>query len=212
MRGNGQWVNRIVAVVAVVAVGAGLECVAASADHRERSDGGPGAVPAVERVGLPAHYADLVDWALSLYDQAGLELPPLRIVHHGDDHQPCRGSTGFHHCRDGVSVIDLCTTTGGKLAERLVLHEIAHAWAAHGLTDRGMDEFQSLRGWTHWSAEDGVSWSDLGCEQAAEIIASGVSDRPIPTVLISETRCTDFEEGYRVLTGTTPPHGVPGRC
>lgn len=169
-------------------------------------------VPPIELVGLSPYYEDIVDWAVALYDDAGLDLPPLRVVQHGDDQAPCRRSTGRHHRVDGVSVIDLCTTKKGKLAERLVLHELAHAWTAHGLDHQRRAEFQALRGWTEWSARDGVSWSDLGCEQAAEIVASGVSDRPVPTVLWAQARCEDFDTGYRVLTGSAPPHGVPGRC
>lgn len=69
-----------------------------------------------------------------------------------------------------------------------------------------------MRGWTYWTAHDGVGWSELGSEQAAEIVAWGLSDRPIPSVLVHQASCAEFEVGYRALTGMAPLHGLTDRC
>lgn len=177
-----------------------------------RATARPGASVKVEMVDLPVDYEDLVVWAMNLYDQAGLELPHIRITHHGDERAACGGTAGMFHRSDGSSFIELCTTTAGKLGERLVIHELAHAWAAHQVDEETKLEFQALRGWTHWFAHDGTAWDELGCEQAAEILVWGLSDRPIGSMLIDQSSCADFDASYRALTGKAPLNGLPDRC
>ena len=207
---------RRAAALLILSIGLSISMVGELPGERSTASATTGTAQAdlqrVDLVGLPAEYEELVEWALSRFDEAGLELPPLRITHHGDDREPCQGVGGFHRSRDGISVIDFCTTKVGMFAERLVLHELAHAWTDHQLTDARKSEFQDLRGWTHWVAHEDASWDELGCEQAAEIIAWGLSDRPIRSILIAQASCEDFEVGYRTLTGRPPPPGHPDRC
>lgn len=145
------------------------------------------------------------------FDEAGLELPSVTITHHGEDRAACRGRAGQYQQRDGRVSIDICTLQGGLLVERLVLHELAHAWADHDLDRDHREQFRDRRGWIAW-ASDEAGWHDLGREQAAEIIAWGLSDRPIPNVLVGRSSCVDLELGYRALTGTPPLHGLRDRC
>ena len=68
----------------------------------------------------------------------------------------------------------------------MVLHELAHAWSTIGLPVERRHAFQVLRGWEHWSDYDLAEWRDNGTEQAAEIIAWGVSNKAAPTVQIDQ--------------------------
>ena len=81
----------------------------------------------------------------------------------------------------------------------MVLHELAHAWSTIGLPVERRHAFQVLRGWEHWSDYDLAEWRDNGTEQAAEIIAWGVSDKAAPTVQIGNDSCAELRTGYRDL-------------
>ncbi len=59
----------------------------------------------VEMVDMPEHLDAMANWAVDLFEQAGLDLPKLRFVHHGGSTEPCWGRAGLHHRVDGVSVI-----------------------------------------------------------------------------------------------------------
>jgi hypothetical protein len=39
-------------------------------------------------------FAGMAYWAVDLFEEAGLRLPPMRFVYHGDDQTPCRGRRG----------------------------------------------------------------------------------------------------------------------
>ena len=49
----------------------------------------------VEFVDLPADQVEIATWAVGLYDEAGLELPAIRFVSHGDDADACGGWFGL---------------------------------------------------------------------------------------------------------------------
>ena len=163
----------------------------------------------VDATALPAPFADTVEWAVSLFGQAELELPPLRFEHHGDDREPCGGWMGVHRFDGERSTIGLCVTEVTPHVEATVLHETAHAWAAHSLTDERIAEFQQLRGWEEWRAD---KWHHSGSEQAAEILMWGLIDRPIGIVTINDHTCDALEAGYRTLTGQEPLHGFRDHC
>ena len=169
-------------------------------------------VDEVELVDLPAEFADMVNWAVDLFDEAGLGLPPMRFVYHGDEPTSCSGWRGAHRHVDGRSTIDICTSDAGNVTAALVLHEIAHAWAAHDLSDERRAEFQSLRGWTYWSNHQEADWHENGSEQAAEMILWGLIDRPIGIITINDHSCDDLDAGYRALTGQSPLHGFRAYC
>lgn len=81
----------------------------------------------VELVDVPDEFADMAGWAVGLFEEAGLRLPPLRFVHHGDDQTLCSGRRGSHRYVDGRSIVDICTSDRGKATAALLLHETAHA-------------------------------------------------------------------------------------
>ena len=151
------------------------------------------------------------DETLSLFAQAGLPLPLLEIRrHHDDDH--CNGYEGLHRRVGGRSVIDVCTVSSGEHEQRMILHELGHAWSEHFLTDVRRQAFQAMRGWTYWLDYRLAEWQDNGAEQAAEIVAWALSDRPTPVIRIGANSCEDLHDGYVALTGREPLHGHTQRC
>lgn len=171
-----------------------------------------GAAPAVELVDMPAEFAAAVTWSTNLFDEAGLDLPPLRYVFHGDDSEPCAGRRGSHRHLDGVNVIEICTADMSSPTQGMILHETAHAWLDHALTDERKAAFRQLRGWTHWRNYDAAEWHDNGTEQAAEIMVWGLIDRPLAMVRIDQNSCDELDAGYRTLTGRAPHHGYRDAC
>ena len=167
---------------------------------------------AVQFVDMPDEFVDVGSWAVGLFEEAGLRLPPLRFVYHGDDRTPCSGWRGAHQHLDGRSTIDICTSDPGNVTAALVLHETAHAWAAHDLADDRKADFQALRGWTHWSNHREAEWHDNGAEQAAEIMVWGLIDRPVGIITINDHSCDALDAGYRSLTGRPPLHGYRDHC
>lgn len=176
-------------------------------------DGYPAArLSPTEFVDMPEDFVDLATWAVDLFAQADLRLPPLRFVYHGDDATPCRGWRGAHHDDEGRSTVHICTSDPGKVTGATVLHEVAHAWTAAELPDESKAAFQALRGWTHWSDHGGTPWHENGTEQAAEILMWGLIDRPVGIVTIHDNDCDDLDAGYRTLTGQPPLHGYRDHC
>ena len=152
---------------------------------------------------------DAVAWAQDRYREAGLSLPDMRISFHADT-RPCEGARGGHLLEDDVSRVFICITEQGSTRElqikRVLLHEFAHAWDHHALTDELRSKFMSYKGFPGWSLE--VPYDERASEDAAEIITWGLMDRPI--LLNSLHGIWSWEErldGYRILTGSAPPHG-----
>lgn len=169
-------------------------------------------VDEVQFVDMPDEFADMADWAVDLFEEAGLGLPPIQFVYHGDDQAPCSGWRGAHRHLDGRSTIDICTSDPGNVTAGLVLHETAHAWAAQELSADRKADFQALRGWTHWSNHQSAEWHENGSEQAAEMMVWGLIDRPVGIVTINDHSCDDLDAGYRSLTGQPPLHGYRDHC
>jgi hypothetical protein len=174
--------------------------------------GGPVAATEIQLVDMPADFAAAVMWSRNLFDDAGFDLPALRYVFHGDDTEPCVGRPGMHHRVDGVNVIEICASEMSSPVEGMILHETAHAWIDHNLTEERKAEFQQLRGWTHWRNHDDAAWHENGTEQAAEIMVWGLIDRPLAMVRIDQNSCDELDAGYRTLTGRRPLHGFRDEC
>lgn len=159
--------------------------------------------------GLTTDQVNTVRWAVALYDEAGLELPPVRFIAHSTD-QACFGRIGAAYARTDHTEIALCTEKSGTVLEFLLVHELAHAWDHHGLDAERRQPFLDLRGLDEWRGSD-VEWNDRGTEQAAEIVLWGLMDRPVQLVRV-ETSCDALLEGYVTLTGQAPLHGYSDFC
>jgi hypothetical protein len=148
----------------------------------------------------------LVRWAVGRFDDAHLELPPLDIYFH-HDRSGCRGIFAFY----AGDRIDMCPGLILNLLPRhFVLHEMAHAWSVHSMTQVERAAFMRLRGLSTWNSDD-QPWSDRGFEQAADIIAWAIGDG-ILSPTIPDNDETTLVTDYEFLTGSLPPgllHSVP---
>jgi hypothetical protein len=151
----------------------------------------------------------LIEGALALFAEADLDLPQLDFELHTDA-AACRGARGFY-TGDG-STIRICTADSGGFAESLYLHEIAHAWDDHALTDDRRRAFLELRDLESWWDDGSAPWHTFGAEHAAHVVMWGLIDRPIRLATIPDSGCAELEAGYVVLTGQAPLHGFTDLC
>jgi hypothetical protein len=153
----------------------------------------------------------LIDWAIGLYADAGLELPPLEFVRY-PTREPCHGARGLYTGSRSPAIIRICMPEAGRFAESHFLHEIAHAWDAYALTDRRREAFLELRNLELWGDDGTAPHHMYGAEQAAQILMWGLIDRPIRIATIPDAGCADLRTGYIILTGRPPLHGYTDLC
>jgi len=171
-----------------------------------------GAEPTVTFENATPEQKQLADQTVARFGEAGLELPSVafRFSHNPDD---CLGRRGIHRYGEGRSDITICTDEIGFSTELLFIHELAHAWDHHSLTDEKMAAFMELRGIEVWRSPDpGVQWYEKGAEQAAEIITWALSAKPIRMVRIYQNTCDEVHAGYVALTGAEPLYGLTDEC
>jgi hypothetical protein len=193
--------------------------------------GGIGLLPAADDVATPAAAAvasseplltatgfgpeqqALIDWAVDLFRQADLPLPPVDFVHE-PSRDACKGRRGSHTVDQGRSIIRICTDEAGLADQILFVHELAHAWDRNALTDERRAAFMALRGLHTWRGSDptGEDWLERGAEHAAEIMTWGLLDWPMMVVFIPDNTCADLLAGYQTLTGESPLHGFTDYC
>lgn len=189
--------------LAVVLV-AGLGLVTAPSDDARPAS--------VDYVDTPAEVVEMAEWALDLFDEAAMDLPPVEFRYHDGDLDECRGHQGLHRARPDHSVIDICADDLGWSTQVMLLHELAHAWSEHTATDGARARFQQLRGYDHWLDYEEAMWHENGTEQAAEILVWGLVDRPMAMSRIADNGCDDLLAGFVTLTGRQPLHGHTDLC
>jgi hypothetical protein len=159
----------------------------------------PAEAGGVSVVAQTARQRQIADWALDRYAEAGLRLPPIKIVFHP---QPtgCRGNSGWYQ----GDRIDLCVADqSDAYARRTLVHELGHAWAAAELTDAERDGFMRARGLSTWNSRD-AAWSARAFEQAAEIVTWGVGARETRILLPDHDEPRSLTAAYELLTGRRP--------
>jgi len=149
--------------------------------------------------------------AISLFHQAGLPLPRLEFHRHHSK-APCHGFDGLHTGRGPSSTIHICVTGADAYVQRIIIHELGHAWSSHYLTAAHRAQFQKVRGWKVWLDYGRADWEGNGAEQASEIIVWALSDHAVPVVKIDHHTCADLQAGYVALTGLQPLHGYTNLC
>lgn len=193
-----RWIVRAALVaVLVVSLGAGGHDTAAAGTTTTTA--------------LSVQERQVLDWAMALFDEAGLDLPAIDVVGH-DGNEPCGGGAGFHTGDGQRSTLHICGEHRRKFDEVLFLHELAHAWDVASLDDEHRAAFAELRGVEQWW-DDGVhDWDERGAEHAAEIIAWGLRDSPMQVITLDDVGCDALELGYITLTGRPPLHGYRDLC
>jgi hypothetical protein len=166
--------------------------------------------PALELINISADQAAAVRRVVGLFEQANLKLPPL-LVRSGQDGDECGQHLGLQRQHESWSEIVLCKSGSFGLERSVIVHELAHAWAAFELSDTNKAAFQQVRGWEYWRDYENAAWRDNGTEQAAEVIAWGVYDL-VATIAIDHGGCADLAESYRALTGLEPVQGLTTIC
>lgn len=145
-----------------------------------------------------------IETALTAFQDAGLDLPQLSIRVH-DDLEGCDGLAGSYRRNATGEQINLCSLLHPDFT---VLHELAHAWEAHAVSDTTRTTFLELHGLNTWWGPE-ARWEERGGEQAAETIAKGLLDRPYPAIQLDAIDL--LETGYQLLTGNHSPryHASP---
>lgn len=135
-----------------------------------------------------------VKWALDRFEAADLALPPLEITFHATANG-CHGHTGYFQLDSGVADIEVCMPT-----RHIILHELAHAWAAVAVSDTTRAEV--LRYWEldNWN-DQAANWNLRAGERAADTIAFALNGIPSdPQDSLRKYLC-----GYPLLTGQPLP-------
>lgn len=143
----------------------------------------------------------MAKWALERFERAGLDLPPVVVTFPGRDQTLCGGVPARAYPNAEPAEVRVCWND-----TFILLHELAHIWEAHQVSDAQRQAFGPLRnGVSTWASRD-FEWDERGIEHAANVIAWGLLEIPYP---ISRTYPNDPEsliDAYRLLTSSDPLH------
>lgn len=145
----------------------------------------------VESDRLDPTQRELVAWATSRFDAAGLVFPSVAFIFR-DDLSECDGHVGLFYPESHLLL--LC-----RLDKKSMLHELAHAWAADNLDADARDAFVRFRNLDNWNDHE-TSWDERGTEHAAEILTWGLMDRNMLVPWITESASGQKQGTYRLLT------------
>ena len=82
--------------------------------------------------------------------------------------------------------------------QRLVLHELAHAWEGATLDEACRDRFLQLRSLDAWAGDD-IEWNQRGIEQLAEIVAWGLADGAMAPMIDGDRDPQALSEAYDLV-------------
>ncbi len=174
--------------------------------HRHQTpDPDPAGRAAVTVIGANSTQAAAVEEALQRFAQAGLALPPL-VIEYAATTDACRGHAGLYSpAPNGHSPTDRITMCSSL--RLFLLHELAHAWGYHSLTDDTRRSFMDRWALQRWN-DHNDSWYDRGTEKAAHTIAYTLAlDAPTDDPDILRFVC-----GYELLTGNPIPVEAGASC
>jgi len=135
--------------------------------------------------------------SIAQFEDASLELPPLQIEFFDTD-EGCDGNSGmyFEAVAERGESVDRIMICGHQMT--VMLHELAHAWSRHQLTDETRAQFTKHWGLERWR-DNNDAQLDRGVERAAETIAFTLRSPALAhTAGVLRYLCA-----YEVLTGTT---------
>jgi hypothetical protein len=158
--------------------------------------------------GLSPDQLTMVEWAVDLFDQAGLALPSIAFVAHSDPEQ-CQGRAGMTSYDGPATEVRLCGNKVGPTSRWVVLHELGHVWTTDAVGPLTRQAFLDVRGLDGWREGE---WHERGAEHASEILVWGLMDRPVVPGHIDDNSCDELLAGYLVLVGEAPLHGFTDAC
>lgn len=158
---------------------------------------------------LTADQARIVASAEGRFVEAGLQ-PPTVSYRFYDDLPDCGWRRGLYYPKIGL--VELCTNL-----EKVVLHEMAHAWAEVNMTAADKAAFLARRGLSTWASKE-YPWEERGAEQVAEIITWGLArdnllvrwvdpadgGTALRLLTIPDSDLDTIMSEYRLLTGREP--------
>lgn len=140
---------------------------------------------------------ELVTEAIAQFEDAGLDLPPLEIEFHDDDAR-CKGFEGIHRPAPRDQLVEADRILMCNRMKIILLHELAHAWKHHNLSEETRAAFAE-----HWDLDNwndmAAAWGDRAVERAAHTIAFTLNQHD-PNVSAGVLR---YLCGYELLTGRT---------
>lgn len=137
----------------------------------------------------------VIEAAIERFNTAGLTLPALHVYVH-PTRDGCRGAAGLFGRDESWDRIDLCTRV-----KWTILHELAHAWEHHTMSDATRRAFLDHTGLEAWHGYGDLDWEDRGIEAAAQAIAWGLLDTAIANPAAFGQQLHQFE----LLTGISSP-------
>ncbi len=143
---------------------------------------------------------ELVRWAVTRFERAGLGAPTVEIRFHASK-SGCGGHLGY--AKDGR--VDVCTVLVNEMARRNLLHEMGHIWIDQNVERSVRDRFLRLRGLQAWNVSTDA-WEERGYEQGAEIMAWTLGNR-ILSAQVPNNDPSPLAAGFELLTGIAPPPG-----
>ena len=145
-----------------------------------------------------------VERALGLLRTAGMALPHAEVWMHPDDNGCTAGNgdlrAGVLMIRNGHYVIHLC----GNLFT--LLHELAHAWDRHTVTDSQRAAFLALRELDAWSTSPD-DWANAGGEHLADVVAWGLHPDHVRPSRTKPNDDASLHQAYVAATGREPLDG-----
>ncbi|MGI9607589.1 MAG: hypothetical protein ACR2P0_15785 [Acidimicrobiales bacterium] len=154
----------------------------------------------------------LFAWGRGQYAAEGLTLPEIQLVVLPSLSE-CNGRVGRYDERNNE--LRLC-----RIDDETMLHELAHAWIDHNMSDADRAAFVELRGVAEWN-DRSLEWEERGAEQAAEILVWALSahDRTVRWVIdgvesrrllsIDNSSPTALRAGFELMVGAPPSRRMP---
>jgi hypothetical protein len=167
--------------------------------------GAPAASGITVAPGTSAEQLGHVEWALARFERAGIRLPSLEIQFYAS-YEDCKMRQGLMRISNGSITVLQCEREAPDI-RRSLLHELVHVWDLG--TDLVKDDrrmrFMALRGVTAWN-DPADEWPHQGVEQAAEVVAWGLMERPAP--IPSRVGSTGPQDDSSLATAFTALTGV----
>lgn len=207
---------RIITIILLTGFGIGIGRVPTTADEaqvdvaetdEQVAAGEPAPnVPSLTLVDASPDQQIKADEALGMFEDAGLELPPL-VIEFDKTGEACQGNAGMYWAADRFDSIEIDTVSVCHQLFTIMVHELAHAWDHHNLTDTDRQAILDHWGLERWR-DHGDAWHERGTEMAAQTIAYSLTlDEPTDNPDILEFVCS-----YQVVTGDPLPDPDLATC
>ena len=161
----------------------------------------------VEIVDATPALATHVENAIGAFVDGGLPAPTVASIAFDPGHPFCESHGGRYidSTREVLVCFDAATMLASdeslhRTEERLLLHELAHAWTQQHTTAEQREAFMALHGVQRWN--DGTDrWHQRGTEIAAETFVWALWDRDDPPRSLASKDPDLLAEGFELLTG-----------